>query len=93
MCTKRTDLHHTTRRIEKNNVRVLEPNVSAKIALMKQVVLNVNSTQSTVFAMVALSTNAFELQISSHESQKINKYFLTFFLHLERARDFQFLLA
>ena len=46
MCTKRTDLHHIMRRFGENNVRVLHLNVSPKFALLKQVVLKVNRTQS-----------------------------------------------
>ena len=48
LCTERVDLHHFRRRFEENNVRVLELYGSPKFALMKQVVLDVNSSQSTV---------------------------------------------
>ena len=54
MCTKSKDLHHTSGLVEENNVRVLELNVSPKFASMKQVVLNVNNSQST---MSSSSTN------------------------------------
>ena len=47
LSTKRADLHHITGRFERKNVRVLELNVFPKFTLMKQVVLNVYSTQST----------------------------------------------
>ena len=46
LCTRRTDLNHITRRFEKNNVRFLELTVSFNFALMKQIVLDVISTQS-----------------------------------------------
>ena len=48
LCTERAEMHHNTMRFEKNNVRVLELNVSPKFALMKQVVLDLNSIHSTV---------------------------------------------
>ena len=50
LCTKRADLHHVTGRVGGNNVRVLELNVWRKLALMKQVVPYVNTTQSTLSA-------------------------------------------
>ena len=46
--TKTADLHPITGIFEGNNVRVLELNVSPRFALMNQVVLNINSTQSTM---------------------------------------------
>ena len=46
--TKCADLHHVKGRVVENKVRVLELNVSRKFALMKPVLLDVNSTQSTV---------------------------------------------
>ena len=48
MCTKRTDLHHVTGLFEENNVRVMELKISPKFALIRQVVLNVYSAQSTM---------------------------------------------
>ena len=45
---KLDDLNQNTERLEVNNVLVLELNVSPKFALMKQVVLNVNSAESTM---------------------------------------------
>ena len=48
-----------TGRLGKNNVRVLELNVSPKFALMEHVVLNVNSTQSTMSASSSNINNCF----------------------------------
>ena len=48
LCTKRTDLQHIAGRGEPNSVRVLDLRVSPKFAFRKQVVNNVNSTQSTM---------------------------------------------
>ena len=59
MCTKRAELHHVMGRFERINVRVLELNVSPKFALMKQVVLNVRSTQSTVSSGSSAIDNLF----------------------------------
>ena len=41
-----SDLHQIMAKYEENDVRCLELNVPPKYALMKQVVLNVNITQS-----------------------------------------------
>ena len=43
-------LHHITGRMEENNVRVLQLSVAPKFVWTKQVVLNVNSIQSTMFS-------------------------------------------
>ena len=53
LCTKRTDLHHVMGMFEEINVRVLKLNVSPKFALMKQVVLNVFSAQSTLSSSIS----------------------------------------
>ena len=46
--TKSADWHHVTGRFKDNYKGVLERNVSPKFAMMEKVVLNVNSTHSTV---------------------------------------------
>ena len=75
-------------------MRVLELNVSPKFALMKQVVLNVKRLNPHCLPVVAISTKAFDMQISSDESTKNNKHFVSCFLtnldiqslHLEQTR-------
>ena len=52
-------------------------NVFSLFALVKKVVFNV--LQPRCLIAVAMSTKAFELQISSQESSKINKYFVPLF--------------
>ena len=47
-------MHHIRGRFEESNVRVLELNVSANFALMKQVVLNVKWTQITMFCSISI---------------------------------------
>ena len=79
LCTKRADLHYVMGQFEENNVPVLELLVSAKVAVKKEVVLNVKSAQSWCLLAVAISTNTVELQICLHESSKINKYVVPLF--------------
>ena len=62
-------------------MRVLELNVSTKFVLMEQVAINVSSANPRYLPAVAKSTNAFELQISSHELSKIIKDFVPLFLN------------
>ena len=98
LCTKRTNLQQITVRLEMNNVRVLELNVTPKFALMKQSELNVNSAQSTMSASSSNINKCFGVaNLFTHKSSKINKYFVPLFLtnlyiqslHLEQTRDFK----
>ena len=61
-----------------NNVRVLELNVSPKFALMKQVVLNVNSTQPT---MSASSSKIKKCLLLNCKSLHMNRQKLTSILY------------
>ena len=82
LCTERVDLHHFTRRCEESIMRVLELNVSPNFALMEQVVLDINSAQSTVsFGSGSIAKNFFDVRISSYDSSKANKYFVRLFLN------------
>ena len=59
-CTKRSDLHHITARLEMNNVRNLVLNVSPKFVLMTQVVLH-DVFQQYHYQQVLLSCKSFHL--------------------------------
>ena len=62
-------------------MRVLELNVSPKFALMKQVLLNLNSIQSTMSAASSNINKYLKMQFFSHESSKGNKYFVPLFFN------------
>ena len=47
--------------------------------MVKKFVFNVDYAQTPMSPSGAMSTKAFELQISSQESSKINKYFVPLF--------------
>ena len=76
-------------------MRVLELNVSPKLALRKQVVLNVNKTQTKNSSSSAVSIYAFELLFYMKHQTLTNTLYSGFFailniqsLHLEQTRDF-----
>ena len=81
LCTERADLNHGMGRFEENNMRVLELNVSPKFALMKQVLFDITSNQSTESSSAAFPTVVFESKISPHELSKIKKHFVPLFFN------------